>query len=131
MSASIASGFKRGDRSIFKAGQEGAGVVDPHGFDFTGKVVFPFFDKGFSHGGHAGNAAADPDSCVDAVGQKVTGHSAASRSPVQPPQSCATLRQVRGKGPILKEDGPVVEDAAQPPLLPKPLGKGQSRYTTI
>ena len=51
-----------------------------------------FFDKGFGHGGHVFDRPVKPESRINAMGEQVTGNTAASGGSIESPEGCATLR---------------------------------------
>lgn len=124
VAASVASGFEGGEGAIGEACQEGGGVVDADRFFASGFGVHAFFDEGFGHGGHAFDAAVKPDRRVDAMGEQVAGHAAAGGIGIESPGGGSTLGDIFGDGPILEEEGAVVEDASEFPAIDDLFGQG-------
>ena len=83
MTAGIAGGLKGTQRSIGKACQYGAGIIDTHLLHLARQVVHALFDKGLGHGSHAVHFAVEPQSRVKAMGQQVPGDTATGNRCIQ------------------------------------------------
>lgn len=64
------------------------------------------------------------------MGQEVARDAAAGGGEVQA-QTVPALGQVGGNRPVLKEHGPVVEDAAEPALVHQLLGQRDGRHAPV
>ena len=131
VTAGVPGGFKQAERAIGKMTMEDAGVVDGHFLFLAGGGVHALFNKRFGHGGYIIDAAVEPDSCVDTVGQQIASHAAAGCGGVEPPEAFAALREIGTDGPVLQEVGAVMEDLAEFAALDDLLGEGDGGHAAI
>src|SRR6185312_1206015 len=123
VAASVTRRLEAGERTVGKARQKEACVVDPDWLDFAGEIVHPLLDEGLRHRGDFIDAAVEPQGSVDAMRQQIA-RDPASRDPhVEPPQSRSALGEVFGNGPVLKELRAIMIDASEPPLVDELLGE--------
>jgi len=113
VAAGVAGGLEDGSGAIFKAGEEGAGVIDGDGVDFSGFLVDAFFDEGLSHGGDGDDVAIEPAGAVDVVSEEVASDAGSGCGGVEAPEGFAALGEFLRHGPVLEEVGAVVVDAAE------------------
>ncbi len=131
VAAGVTGGFKDGEGAVFKAGEEGAGIIDGDFLFFTRFLVHAFFDEGFRHGGNGDDFAVEPAGGVDIVCQKIARHAGAGCGGIETPESRAALREVFGHRPVLQEIGTVVEDATQVAALDDFFGQGDGGEETV
>src|ERR1043166_2566843 len=67
----ITGEFESCERTVVQTGQERAGVIDAHLFNFAGEVVFPFLNECLGHGRDGVDFAIEPNSSIDAMRQEV------------------------------------------------------------
>ena len=123
VAASVAGRFEDRERAVFKAGDEGAGVVDGDGLLFTGGGVDALLDEGLGHGTNRNDVAVDPAGGVDAVGEEVAGDTGAGCCGIETPEAGAALWELFGNRPVLEEIGAIVEDAAEFTSIDDVLGE--------
>ena len=131
VAARVTGGLKGRQRTVLKARQKSAGVVDAHLLHLAGEVCLRSLMKVSVMAVTSIDAAVQPHGGVDAVRQQVAGHAAAGHVDVQAPQALAALRQVGRDGPVLQKLGAVVEDLAQPPFVDQLLGQRHRRHAPV
>lgn len=94
MSARIPRRFKGGKRTVSKAAEEGACIVDAHGLNVACEIVFSLFNEGFGHCRNFRNRSIEPHRRVDVMGQQIAGHAATGNCDIKSPKSLAALRQI-------------------------------------
>src|SRR5712692_9225645 len=129
--ARVTGGLEGRQRTVAKAGQEGAGVIDADFLDFAGEGVLALLDEGLGHGVDLVDAAVEPDGGVDAVRQQIAGDAAAGDFHVEPPKSGAALREVLRDRPVLQEFRAVMEDASEAAFVDELFGQGNGRDAAI
>ena len=113
VSARIAGGFEGRERTVPKARQKRAGVVDADRLFFARQIVFAAL---MNVSVIAVTSSIGPFSHkrrVDVVRQQIARDAAAGNVDIQPPEAFAALRQIGRDGPVLQEHGAVVKDPAQ------------------
>ena len=131
VAARVPGGLKQAERSIVEVTMEDTGVVDGDFLFFAGGGVDTLFNERLGHGGYIIDAAVEPDSCVDTVGQQIASHAAAGCGGVEPPEAFAALREIGTDGPVLQEVGSVMEDLAEFAALDDLLGEGDSGHAAV